>query len=52
MREPGNPHAIDRVLEIAGLIGKRRAVRQVLTYRYKSDFETLNIMTIDAEDYE
>lgn len=29
MREPGNPHACDKVLEIAGLIGKNRAGVQI-----------------------
>jgi hypothetical protein len=50
-REPPNLRACEKVLEIAGVIGNHSA-RQVDTYNYKSDFETLNVMTIDAEDYE
>jgi hypothetical protein len=49
MREPGDPHACDRVLEIAGLIGKRHAVQQVVTYNFNRAVETLNPMTFDAE---
>jgi len=49
MREPGNPHACDTVLEIAGLIGKRHAVQQVVTYNFNRAVEMLNPMTLDAE---
>ena len=52
MRERGDPHAIDRLLEIAGVIRKRPVVRQVVTYKCKSDFEMQNLMTIDAQDYQ
>jgi len=37
MREPPNLRACEKVLEIAGLIGRRSAVRQVITYDYGSE---------------
>jgi len=49
MREPGNPHAIDTLLEVAGLIGKGRTVQQVVTYNFNRAVETLNPMTFDTE---